>query len=217
MSRLTLAQQLKQLEEEERPRTFDPEAAYTSLDSLEVGQREGDEGREHYLDVGPSRLRKQRDNDAATLLGDKYAGKSTGRMKIFDDDDKEDEDGEAGMDGEETGSEGDEAEESDEELDDEDEENGGEGSDEEQDGDEGEDDEEEAEPQTRAAPASSAKHRALDPLGSLREARQKDIEKGQGIRKQKVSSPLLTFWSAELTGRHSLTRSSLSVSPSRRL
>ena len=217
MSRLTLAQQLKQLEEEERPRTFDPEAAYTSLDSLEVGQREGDEGREHYLDVGPSRLRKQRDDNAATLLGDKYAGKSTGRMKIFDVDDEDDEDEDAGMNGEETGSEGDEAEESDEEPDDEDEEDGEEGSDEEQDEDEDDDDDEEdAAPQARVAPISSTKHRALDPLGSLREARQKDIEKGQGIRKQKVSSSLFAPC-AELTPRRCLTRSSPSESPSRKL
>jgi protein AATF/BFR2 len=193
MSRLTLAQQLKQLEEEERPRTFDPEAAYTSLDSLEIGQRDGEEGREHYLDVGPSRLRAQRDENAATLLGDKYAGKSTGRMKIFDDDDDDDEEEEdndegGGIDGDDTRSEGDDAEESDEELDDEDEEDEEESDDEAQDEEDNEEDEEpEAAPKARAAPVTASKTRALDPLGSLREARQKDIEKGQGIRKQKVS------------------------------
>ncbi|WOO81014.1 Protein BFR2 [Vanrija pseudolonga] len=169
MSRPTLAQQLKQLGEE--PTSIDPESAYASLDSHDLS-RTGDEGREHYLDVGPSKLRAAAGAAATqTLLGDKYGGKTSSRMKIFDDEDDEEDDEEdvgGGFDDEdeEEGEEDEDEDEDDEELDEDEEE------------DEEDDDEEED-----ARPAPSG--RTLDPVGALRESRLKDIEKGRAIKRQK--------------------------------
>lgn len=181
MSRLSLAQQLKRLEEEDTPRSVDPEAAYTSLDGLEIPTREGDEGREHYLDVGPSRLRAQREEVGQTLLGDKYAGAKTGRVKIFDDDEEEDEEDEieeGDDDDEDEGSDASDDEDGDEDEADED--------DEEEEEEDGEEQEVQAEAPQPSTVSASKSHRTLDPMRSLREARQKDVEKGKGIRKQKV-------------------------------
>lgn len=197
MSRLSLAQQLKQLEED-TPRSIDPESAYTSLDGLNIPTREGAEGREHYLDVGPSKLRAQREEVGQTLLGDKYAGATRGRVKIFDDDDEEEDEEE------------DDAEEDDEDEDDEDdlsedgEEDEEQGSEDDEDNDAEEDEEEEEDeeddeqedagveadvPAVKTAVASSSRtSKALDPMGSLKEARQKDVQKGKGIKKQKASA-----------------------------
>lgn len=131
--------------------------------------------REHYADVGPSALR--RGEVAQTLLGEKYEGKPSSRMKIFDDDDEE-----ASEPEEEAGgfSDEDEEEEDDEEDYDDEEEDYDEEDDEEEEESEDEGGEDEGE-----EPAPSGK--ALDPMGALRASKQKDIEKGGAIKRQRVS------------------------------
>ena len=179
MSRPTLAQQLKQLESEDTNQTVDVESAYSNLDSLVLPERKGNEGREHYLDVGPSRLRGQFGD-----MGDRYGGEVRGRQKIFDDDEDEEEDEAEG--GSEEYDEGeDEDEEDGEELDEEeeDEEDEEDEDDEEADEDEEEDEEEDL---PLPPPKTSASSR-LDPVAALRDSRMKDIEKGQAIKRQKVS------------------------------
>lgn len=133
--------------------------------------------REHYTDVGPSALR--RGEVAQTLLSDKYEGKPSSRMKIFDDDE------EASEPEDEPGFDDEDEEEEDEEDYDEDEEDYEEDEDEEED-DEEEDDEEEDEDDE---PAPSGK--ALDPMGALKASKMKDIEKGGAIKRQRVSPSLL--------------------------
>ena len=181
MSRPTLAQQLKQLESEDTPTSVDPENAYSNLDSLEIGKRQGNEGREHYLDVGPSRLRGQFGD-----MGERYGGQVRGRQKIFDDDD-EDEDDE-GVDGQadEDDEEGDEDEEEEDEEDDEEHEDDSEGDEEEEEEEEEEEDEEEEPVVEAPTKQTSSKSAKLDPIASLRDSRQKDIEKGKAIKRQKV-------------------------------
>ena len=173
MSRPTLAQQLKQLESEDTAPSVDIESAYSNLDGLVIPERKGNEGREHYLDVGPSRLRGQFGD-----MGDKYVGEVRGRQKIFDDDEDEDEDEE------EDGEGG--SEEDGEEEDDEEEEDGEEDDDEEEEEDDEEEDEEEEEA-LPPPPSKAASSSRLDPVAALRDSRMKDIEKGQAIKRQKVS------------------------------
>lgn len=183
MSRPTLAQQLKQLEAEDAP-SVDPESAYSNLDSLEIAQRQGNEGREHYLDVGPSRLRGQFGD-----MGERYGGQVRGRQKIFDDDDDEEEEEDGVLDGEEEDGE----EEDDVEEDEDDEEGDEDGFDEEDGDEEGEeekdeedDDDYEEEPTPAPRPVASSSSAKLDPIASLRDSRQKDVEKGKAIKRQKV-------------------------------
>lgn len=201
MSGPSLAQQLKQLHSN-NVSVPDPESAYSNLDSHDI-QRKGDEGREHYVDVGPSRLRMELGGTGGgTLTGPKYEGVKTGRMKIFDDDD-EDEEENGGEEGSERYEDEDEDEDEDDEEDDEDEDEEG----------ESEDEDEEEQPQPRA----NGSKQALDPVASLRNSRLKDVEKGQAIRKQKVGSigkicPLQTNEYPRL----SLNPSSPSVSLSRK-
>lgn len=182
MSRPTLAQQLKQLESEDSPASVDPENAYSNLDSLAIAKRQGNEGREHYVDVGPSRLRGQFGD-----MGERYGGQVRGRQKIFDDDEEEDDevDGQADEDDEEGDEEEDDEEEEDEEEDEEegDEDEGDNGEEEEDDEDEDEQEEEVIQAPTRSTSSKSAK---LDPIASLRDSRQKDVEKGKAIKRQKV-------------------------------
>lgn len=184
MSGLSLAQQLKQLHSN-NVSVPDPENAYSNLDSHDI-QRKGDEGREHYVDVGPSRLRMELGGTGGgTLTGPKYEGVKTGRMKIFDDDDEEESEGEEGNEGE-GDEDGDEDEEEDEEdFDEEEDEEDDEDDEDEEDEDEEEEEEEEKEKQTYSR--INGPKQALDPVASLRNSRLKDIEKGQAIRKQKVS------------------------------
>lgn len=207
MSGPSLAQQLKQLHSN-NVSVPDPESAYSNLDSHDI-QRKGDEGREHYVDVGPSRLRMELGGTGGgTLTGPKYEGVKTGRMKIFDDDDEDEEEN-----GGEEGSEG-EGDEDEDEEDEGDEDEGDEEYDEDEDEEgESEDEGEEEQPQPRA----NGSKQALDPVASLRNSRLKDVEKGQAIRKQKVGSigkicPLQTNESPRL----SLNPSSPSVSLSRK-
>lgn len=107
-ARQTLAQQLSLLNSPP-PKTRDPETAYTNLDSHDLPSRQGEEGREHYLDVGPSKLRGVNGSLGVggdqTLLGERYGGKKVGRMKLFDDDEDEDDDDEDEDEGEGEGGE----------------------------------------------------------------------------------------------------------------
>jgi protein AATF/BFR2 len=184
MSRPTLAQQLKQLESEDTAPTVDIESAYSNLDGLVIPERKGNEGREHYLDVGPSRLRGQFGD-----MGDKYGGEVRGRQKIFDDDEDEEEDEEEEGEG---GSEED-GDEDDEEEDDEEEEEGEGDEDEEEEVDEEEEEDDDLPPPPPKATSSSR----LDPVAALRDSRMKDIEKGQAIKRQKVSLPRIIILQAD--------------------
>ncbi|WVQ74356.1 protein BFR2 [Cryptococcus sp. DSM 104548] len=178
MSGLSLAQQLKQLQAGNTS-VPDPESAYSNLDTNKT-EREGDEGREHYLDVGPSRLRMELGGEGGgTLTGPKYEGVKAGRQKIFDDDDEESE-----PEGDEA-SEGEDDEEDDLDEGSEDEENEEDGEEEEE--EEGEDeDEDEGGEEQEEEPRPKAKSSKLDPMAVLKESRSKDVQKGQAIRKQKA-------------------------------
>ncbi|EJT45538.1 transport-related protein [Trichosporon asahii var. asahii CBS 2479] len=167
---VSLAEQLKQLEDDV-PKTVDPEEAYADIDGHDLSRSHA--AREHYTDVGPSALR--RGEVAQTLLSDKYEGKPSSRMKIFDDDEEASEpEDEPGYDEEEEEDEDEEHFDEDEEDYDEDE-----GEEEEDDEDEEEEDEDEGEDQ----PAPSGK--ALDPMGALKASKMKDIEKGGAIKRQR--------------------------------
>jgi protein AATF/BFR2 len=178
--RRTLAQQLKQLEAEDAGSpAVDVDSAYSSIEPHAFRQVE----KEHYLDVGPSKLRREVDTAG---LGERYQGKTVGRVKIFEDDDDE-EDMEEGLDGDEEDEEDGESNEEDDGDEDEDEED----EDEDEEGEEdeeadGDDDAGEAEDEPAQQPSTVKSSRSLDPLSSLREARLKDIEKGKAIRRQKV-------------------------------
>ncbi|WVR09582.1 hypothetical protein IAU60_006652 [Kwoniella sp. DSM 27419] len=218
MPGLSLADQLKSLN---RPtQSLDPESAYTSLDSLQARKRqEENEGREHYLDVGPSRLRSMQfevDGDAGgTLRGDKYAGVTKGRVKIFDDESDEEEGGApfgaVEGDDEEDG-DGDEDDMDDEEEDEEDGEEDGEDDEDDEDDDDDEDEEAEEDEQASVAPTKPSKSgKSLDPVASLRDSRLKDIEKGRGIRRQKaLFESLLTL---RITFQKALSSSTSVPSP----
>lgn len=208
-ARLSLAQQLKQLESDD-PSALDPDTAYSSLDGLSVPLRENGEGREHYLDVGPSRLRQE---NGHILSSEKYAGKRTGRMKIFDDDeDEEDEEDDGGDEEDEQGDAmagsgsrsgsgihgndndageigiGDGDEDEDVEEDEEDQENGEE--DDEDEDESGDAEEEQTVEPVRTSKRMTTSNQPLDPVASLRESRMKDIEKGRGIKRQRASATL---------------------------
>ena len=206
--RLSLAQQLRRLKSETPD--LDPDTAYSSLDALPIPSRENGEGREHYLDVGPSRLRQAGGQPEQTLLSDKYAGKTTGRFKIFDDD--EDDEDDEGDDDDGDHDEEDEEKKKSEELSGtvkressdvgdlnlrkgiaHGEVSGGEGEDDDEEGVDGSERNEEDEDQVNDSPRpvmprqpTDEDDRALDPIASLRESRVKDIEKGRGIKRQRV-------------------------------
>jgi protein AATF/BFR2 len=207
MSRPTLAQQLKQLESEDTNQPVDVESAYSNLDSLVIPERKGNEGREHYLDVGPSRLRGQFGD-----MGDRYGGEVRGRQKIFDDDEDEEDDDEGEGGSQEDGEE-DEEEDEDEDDDDEGEDEEEEGDDDEEEEEGQEDDEEELPP----PPPKSTSSSRLDPVAALRDSRMKDIEKGQAIKRQKVRFRCANPLGLDLTHRRSLTQSSHSELHSKKL
>jgi protein AATF/BFR2 len=194
MSRPTLAQQLKQLEAEEKTQTVDPESAYSNLDGLDIPERKGNEGREHYLDVGPSRLRGQFGD-----MGDRYGGQVRGRQKIFDDDDDEDEEEDDEADEEEGDGESMEGED-DEEEDGDGDEDEAEGDDDEEDEDDDDDEEVEEEDLPPPPPKSTSSSSRLDPVAALRDSRMKDSEKGQAIKRQKVTLLSTILTSIDMTG-----------------
>lgn len=195
--RLTFAQQLEQLGGSP-PRTYHPDAADADLDGLALPS-DRQAAREHYVEVGPSRLRAQLPPLGGALLSGKYEGKATTRRKIFDDDDDESEEEEAGpavkrngaVDGGESGEEdeerfsgeGDDDDDEDGEEDEDEEEDLDDDEDDDEEGDEDEDEDEDADPQ----PDASSSRRSLDPLAALKDSRAEDIEKGRAIQQQKAS------------------------------
>lgn len=187
----SLKEQLAALEDSPPP-AFDPED--DALDSLAIPADRA-EGREHYAQVAATgRQKEARAQQVLGQLGEKYGGRTVDRRKIFeDDDDEEDEAGPSGSSDEEDeededgGSEDSEEEEEDG-LDEDREENEEEDDDEDADEDEADEDDDEGNGEDSvprpAARASSSK--SLDPVAALRSARQKDVEKGRAIRRQKV-------------------------------
>ncbi|THH04779.1 hypothetical protein EW145_g5274 [Phellinidium pouzarii] len=82
LKRVSLAQQLAQLDKP-APVDFDPEdAVVVGVDAEDASEQPGNGGREHYLDVGPSALRKLRDSVAAP----KYDGVRVSRIQLEDSD-----------------------------------------------------------------------------------------------------------------------------------
>ncbi|EIW72172.1 hypothetical protein TREMEDRAFT_66745 [Tremella mesenterica DSM 1558] len=187
MSGQTLSQQLKLLHSETLGQEDQVDVDETAdLDGL---VNDGESRREHYVDVGPSKLRAE---VSQTLLGARYAGKKASRVRIFDDDDDEEEKGDDDVeDGEEeeegSGDEQEDEEEDDENAEDDDDEGFDEDEDNEEDS-EGEDDgdEENEEDEEEDVEEEGKARKQLDPIASLRESRLKDIEKGRGIRRQKA-------------------------------
>lgn len=151
-----------------------------------------------------------------TLTGPKYEGVKIGRMKIFDDDDEEESGGEEGSEG--AGDEDDDEDEEEDEGDfDEEEDEEDDEDDEDEEEEEGEEEEEEEEEEMQTHSRINGPKQALDPVASLRNSRLKDIEKGQAIRKQKVSRQRkISFLQSNEFSRLSLNPSSLSVSLSKK-
>ncbi|KAH7927856.1 TRAUB-domain-containing protein [Leucogyrophana mollusca] len=103
MQRLSLAQQIAQLEET-APIDFDPEDIQISNEHPEDTQDhlpDASIAREHYVDVGPSALRKLHDS----IADPKYEGVKTSRSQIMDDDDDDELDSELDQEGDQGGSE----------------------------------------------------------------------------------------------------------------
>ncbi|KAJ9117955.1 hypothetical protein QFC20_000236 [Naganishia adeliensis] len=193
--RLTLAQQLKRLEEDdERPVVERDLEAEEELQGWTVG------GEGEYGDVGTSTLR---DKTASTLshLDAKYntsngnannVGGERKKVKVFDDDlSEEDEEtivrGEDGWGMDSDAQDGENSEDDSEE----DSEDDSEEEDEEED-EEDEEEEEDEEPQDRPAPAKPTRT-TLDPLASLQASKSKEVMKGRAIlRQQKLFDELLT-------------------------
>ncbi|KAL5633430.1 hypothetical protein ACGC1H_003800 [Rhizoctonia solani] len=94
MSPLSLAEQIAQLED-----TAPPDVDIERFDGGGLGEDEGTSdltaGRGHYLDVGASSLRKQRD----TLVDPKYEGVRTTRSRLYEFDDETEDDTQGGSTG----------------------------------------------------------------------------------------------------------------------
>lgn len=182
----SLKEQLAALEGSRSP-SLDPEDE--ALDSLAIPAART-EGREHYAEtIATARQKEARSQAVLGQLGQKYGGKRVDRRKIFDDDDdEEDEETEEGSEAGPSGSQDDE---------DEDDEQGEQSEDGDEDEDaEGEEDDEEDEAEQSAeqpAPPPSTASKALDPVAALRDTRQKDIEKGRAVKRQKVRLSPLPF------------------------
>ncbi|KAH8116412.1 TRAUB-domain-containing protein [Phellopilus nigrolimitatus] len=80
----SLVQQLAQLDQP-APLDFDPEDEPDANDPEDANEQHTKAGREHYLDVGPSALRKLQDK----ISDPKYEGVRISRKKLEDDDDDE--------------------------------------------------------------------------------------------------------------------------------
>ncbi|KAJ7695097.1 apoptosis antagonizing transcription factor-domain-containing protein [Mycena rosella] len=81
--RLSLAEQIAQLQEA-APVDFDPEDAQAGADAAEETLAEVETAREHYVDVGPSALRKLQ-----SVADPKYVGVKTSRKQLMDGSDHE--------------------------------------------------------------------------------------------------------------------------------
>ncbi|KAF5338614.1 hypothetical protein D9611_012816 [Ephemerocybe angulata] len=213
MARLSLAQQLAQLEDT-APVDFDPESL--NPNGTEEGGREVDlaAAREHYMDVGPSTLRKMADS----IADPKYDGVRTSRKTLAEQDELSGEDNEEDEDQREgEGQDDDESSEeefqgfgiegpwSGEEDEDEDEDEESEGSEE----------EEYIQPPPKSKPAAdttSAKRsapEAEEPSGdltsTLKTAREADRRKGKAVAKQ------IALWDGLLDSRIRLQKAVLAT------
>ncbi|GAA5933372.1 AATF family protein [Sporobolomyces koalae] len=205
--RLTLAQQLAQIEQP-TPQDFDPEDSYTTYNAEKNDeQKDLDAARQDYVDVGESRLRKK----GEAIVDAKYEGKRASRKALYgDDDDEEDEDddseGESGAEENNSDEEDEEVYEgefadllgpagSDEDSDQEegDSEEDGDSNDEDEDEQDDDDDEEEEEEEQeeeeeeRAKPAKKATAKQQDErvmMKELKQAASADVEKGRDVKKQ---------------------------------
>ncbi|GAA6017407.1 hypothetical protein JCM11491_006647 [Sporobolomyces phaffii] len=195
--RLTLAQQLAQIEQP-TPQDFDPEDAYTTYNAEKnEDQKDLDAARADYVDVGESRLRKK----GEAIVDSKYEGKKASRQALYgSDDDDEEEDDEDGDESER--GEGNQDEDEDEEVyegefadllgpagtDEDSNQEEDEDSDVQSEGDEDEDhDEEEEEEELAAKPAKKATAKQQDErvmLKELKQAASADVEKGRDVKKQ---------------------------------
>ncbi|KAL1667889.1 apoptosis-antagonizing transcription factor [Schizophyllum commune] len=93
-ARLSLAQQLAQLDDT-APVDFDPEELPGATGGDEDAEmKDAAAGRGHYLDVGPSNLRKQHDS----ISDPKYEGKRASRAQLLGDEDEGETDGEEAVD-----------------------------------------------------------------------------------------------------------------------
>ncbi|VDC06463.1 unnamed protein product [Peniophora sp. CBMAI 1063] len=196
--RQTLAQQLAELDEPAPkgncpPLNFHaPDASYIDPEderpAAEADSLLEDHAREHYLDVGPSALRKLAD----AVSDPKYDGKRTSRAQL----DMESDEGESGLEGDEDGDEDMDAPTGAHDA-----------SDDSHDDDEDEESEEEEvpEPPKRTAPPKRKQTeedaQADDLSAALRQKRDEDRSKGKAVSRQ------LTLWDALLDARIRLQKS----------
>ncbi|EPQ56406.1 TRAUB-domain-containing protein [Gloeophyllum trabeum ATCC 11539] len=189
--RLSLAQQIAQLDEA-APIDFDPDDLHAAGREPEEDQGEVAAGnaaaREHYVDVGPSAIRKLHDS----ISDPKYEGVRTSRKQLMDTDEdeelSEDDVGEAPLD-----HEGDEAESSGSEDED----------DEEIPSESGSEDEDEPPPKSTKAFSSHVNDHSQDQSAppaedissTLRKTREEDRKKGKAVSRQ------LTLWDSILDAR----------------
>ncbi|KAI5894888.1 TRAUB-domain-containing protein [Schizophyllum commune H4-8] len=212
-ARLSLAQQLAQLDDT-APVDFDPEELPGAAGGDEDAEmKDAAAGRGHYLDVGPSNLRKQHDS----ISDPKYEGKRASRAQLLGDDDEEEDEEDEGEDADrpnaihEEDSEAEEHSDGSEEHgevseDDgmEDEENTAEGPDASEEEESASEEEDEAHGQHSPAPEakSSAPAPKTDDLtDSLRKNREADVRKGKAVARQ------VAIWDTLLDARIRLQKS----------
>ncbi|GAA5960784.1 hypothetical protein JCM3765_000815 [Sporobolomyces pararoseus] len=202
--RMTLAEQLAQIEQP-TPQDFDPEDAYTTYNAEKSeDQKDLDAARQDYVDVGESRLRKK----GEAIVDSKYEGKKASRKALYgseDDEDDVDSDDQVeseveraeGSDDEEEVYEGEFAdllgpagtdEDSNQEEDDESQDEqsqAGQSEDENEDEEEEEEEEQEedlSKKSTKKATAKQQDERVM--MKELKQAASADVEKGRDVKKQ---------------------------------
>ncbi|EIM80462.1 TRAUB-domain-containing protein [Stereum hirsutum FP-91666 SS1] len=204
MSRLSLAQQIAQLDEP-APLDVDPEALHSG-EPTEAGEGAGigididTAAREHYLDVGPSILRKAQDS----IADPKYDGVRVSRKKLLEMEESQSgsaDEGESGLENDDLEVPGHSHDEDDSEDEDEEEE-------EDEDKDE-EEEESEEEPHRKTKPNTNGASNSNDPpepelqqnvnaddlSSTLAQKREEDKRKGRAVVKQ------LALWDSLLDAR----------------
>ncbi|KAF8801308.1 TRAUB-domain-containing protein [Phlegmacium glaucopus] len=225
--RLSLAEQIARLEEA-APTDYDPEEIQSHVADVDNEmQVDTSAAREHYLDVGPSNLRKMHQS----VADPKYEGVRTSRKKLMENDEEDDSGGEIqddeesyheedGEDGEDEEDEGDEEHEHEEEN----EERhvrfedvpskkqpwktNGAISDEDipsESGDGSEESEREKEPTTPSNFSSENLGPSEDTSSTLKKKREEDLEKGQAVKRQ------VALWDSLLDTRIRLQKSVVSA------
>ncbi|KAJ6496797.1 apoptosis-antagonizing transcription factor [Mycena vulgaris] len=184
--RLSLAEQIAQLQEA-APVDFDPEDAQAGADAADENLEEIETAREHYVDVGPSILRRLQ-----SVADPKYVGVKTSRKQLMEGSDHEPSDLEE------------------DDLDDESEPDGQSLDEEEREGDDDQsipsqsEPEESEERQTAAPPRSQSDpepEAAEDLPSTLRKTREEDRKKGKAVSQQ------IAMWETLLDARIRLQKS----------